>query len=124
MRGILSMMADWWRGQDDDTRARAWLAERRRAFAAELLARAAELRRQRDTLLTQSQAAEHYADRCRLYCHAIAMDLRAEAQHALAGGDHAEAARMAVEAADYDQRAEQWGAPRPAVCVPEKETAL
>jgi hypothetical protein len=118
MRGLLDTLRHWFSTDQSDALARAWMADKRREYAARMLAQATDLTACRDDLLRFASAAEHYADRCRLYCQALAADLRAEACRAAAGGDHETAARHRAEADEYDRHAQQWGAPKPVPAEP------
>ncbi len=105
----LRTIAEWLRNRRASVQADTLRAEREERQLA-YLRNATRLREDARALFAEAQAVECFAERYRLYCLALAAECRAEASHALAGGDHETAALNTIEAEGYDRRA---GLPAP-----------
>ena len=110
----LRTIAEWLRNRRASVQAdtlRAEREERQRAY----LRNATRLREDARALFAEAQAVECFGEQYSLYCQGLAAECRAEANHALAGGDVESATQHTIEAEGYDRRA---GLPVPVPSAP------
>lgn len=107
IRAILALMRRAERAQPDPAAAERQAS---RALRLRYLEQADDLRAEARQTFRDAMRAESFGERYRLYSLALAQELRAEAFHALAGGDAETAAKHKLDAEHYARLA---GEPQP-----------